>query len=53
MVQRPEVTSRLCDIARPKPSSGFPTSSSYWQDSMQGAQIIDDLVDDNGGDTSF
>ena len=30
--------SRLCDIARPKPSSGFPTSSSYWQDSMLGAQ---------------
>ena len=32
---------------------GFPTSSSYWQDSMQGAQIIDDLVDYNGGDTFF
>ena len=32
---------------------GFPTTSSYWQDSMQGAQIIDDLVDDNGGDTFF
>ena len=30
---------------------GFPTSSSYWQDSMEGARIIDDLVDDNGGDT--
>ena len=32
---------------------GFPTSSSYWQDSMEGARIIDDLVDDNGGDTFF
>ena len=32
---------------------GFPTSSSYWQDSMQGARIVDDLVDDNGGDTFF
>ena len=32
---------------------GFPTSSSYWQDSMLGAQIIDDLVDENGGDTFF
>ena len=32
---------------------GFPTTTSYWQDSLQGAEIIDGLVDDNGGDTFF
>ncbi len=32
---------------------GFPTGSASWQDSMEGAQIIDQLVDQNGGDLFF
>ena len=32
---------------------GFPTSSSYWQDSLAGAEIIDTLVEAEGGDTFF
>ena len=32
---------------------GFPTSSSYWQDSLAGAEIIDALVEAEGGDTFF
>jgi len=32
---------------------GFPTSSSYWQESYQGSQIIDELVESYGGDTFF
>lgn len=32
---------------------GFPTNSAYWQESYEGAQIIDELVEARGGDTFF
>lgn len=32
---------------------GFPTSSTYWQESYAGAEIIDELVESRGGDTFF
>ncbi len=32
---------------------GFPTSSTYWQESYEGAQIIDELVEARGGEIFF
>ena len=32
---------------------GFPTSSTYWQDSLDGAEYIDSRVEAKGGDTIF
>ncbi len=32
---------------------GFPTSSSYWQESYEGSEYIDELVESRGGDTFF